>query len=158
MAATNSWIEGSKPDDIKARQDAFLALYAEVGSIRAASKELGVNRRTPMRWIENNVQGFKERFEDAKHNFREMLQDLAVSRVKDQGPKDNPVLLITLLNAHWADKYRPQTTVVDDTAKEVLSEMRKRFKDSKNTESEDTSTELTAHEQVENILKGKKGD
>jgi hypothetical protein len=48
--------------------------------------------------------------------------------------------------------------VVDDTAKEVLSEMRKRFKDSKNTESEDTSSELTAHEQVENILKGKKGD
>jgi hypothetical protein len=72
MAATNSWIEGSKPDDIKARQDAFLALYAEVGSIRAASKELGVNRRTPMRWIENNVQGFKERFEDAFEKFENM--------------------------------------------------------------------------------------
>jgi len=157
MAATNSWIEGKNPEDIKARQDTFLLLYAEVGSIRAASAELGINRRTPLRWVEGDVQGFKERFADAKHNFREMLQDLAVSRVKDQGPRDNPVLLITLLNAHWSEKYRPQTTVVDDTAKEVLSEMRKRFKETKPADNPYELTELTPQEQVENILKGKKG-
>ena len=107
--------------------------------------------------MKDDIQGFKERFEEAKHNFREMLQDLAVNRVKDQGPKDNPILLITLLNAHWADKYRPQTVVVDDTAKEVLGEMRDRFKAIKKVDSSEEVSEISPQQQVEDILKGKKG-
>jgi len=80
---------------------------------------------------------------------------LAVNRVKDQGPKDNPILLITLLNAHWADKYRPQTVAVDDTAKEVLSELRNKFKSIKKVEETEETTEISPQQQVENILKGK---
>ncbi len=155
MSATNSFIEGKEPEDVKARQDFFMTLYAELGSIRAAVKEMGLNRRTVNRWMKDDVQGFKERFEEAKHNFREMLQDLAVNRVKEQGAKDNPILLITLLNAHWADKYRPQTVAVDDTAKEVLGEMRDRFKAMKKVDSSEETTEVSPQEQVENILKGK---
>ena len=155
MSATNSFIEGKEPEDVKARQDFFMTLYAELGSIRAAVKEMGLNRRTVNRWIKGDVQGFKERFEEAKHNFREMLQDLAVNRVKERGSKDNPILLITLLNAHWGEKYRPQTVAVDDTAKEVLSELRDRFKVIKKVEETEETTEISPQEQVENILKGK---
>jgi len=155
VSATNSFIEGKEPEDVKARQDFFMTLYAELGSIRAAVKEMGLNRRTVNRWMKDDVQGFKERFEEAKYNFREMLQDLAVNRVKEQGAKDNPILLITLLNAHWADKYRPQTVAVDDTAKEVLSELRNKFKSIKKVEETEETTEISPQQQVEDILKGK---
>ena len=155
MSATNSFIEGREPEDVKARQDFFMTLYAELGSIRAAAKEMGINRKTVNRWIKGDVQGFKERFEESKYDFREMLQDLAVNRVKEQSPKDNPVLLIALLNAHWAEKYRPQVTSVDDTAKEVLGEMRDRFKAMKKVDDSEETSEITPQQQVEDILKGK---
>ena len=155
MSATNSFIEGKEPEDVKARQDFFMTLYAELGSIRAAAKEMGINRKTVNRWIKGDVQGFKERFEESKYDFREMLQDLAVNRVKEQSPKDNPVLLIALLNAHWAEKYRPQVTSVDDTAKEVLGEMRDRFKAMKKVDDSEETSEITPQQQVEDILKGK---
>jgi len=155
VSATNSFIEGKEPEDVKARQDFFMTLYAELGSIRAAAKEMGINRKTVNRWIKGDVQGFKERFEESKYDFREMLQDLAVNRVKEQSPKDNPVLLIALLNAHWAEKYRPQVTSVDDTAKEVLGEMRDRFKAMKKVDDSEETSEVTPQQQVEDILKGK---
>ena len=155
MSWTNSAIDGKEPEDVKARQDLFIGLYSEMGSIRAAAKEMNISRRTPTRWIKDDIQGFKERFEEAKFNFREMLQDIAVNRVKEQSSKDNPVLLIALLNAHWAEKYRPQTTSVDDTAKEVLSDLRDRFKVIKKVEETEETTEISPQEQVENILKGK---
>ena len=155
MSWTNSAIDGKEPEDVKARQDLFLGLYSEMGSIRAAAKEMNISRRTPTRWIKDDIQGFKERFEEAKFNFREMLQDIAVNRVKEQGSKDNPVLLIALLNAHWAEKYRPQTTSVDDTAKEVLSDLRDRFKVIKKVEETEDTNEVSPQQQVENILTGK---
>ena len=155
MSWTNSAIDGKEPEDVKARQDLFLSLYSELGSIRAAAKEMNISRRTPTRWIKDDIQGFKERFEEAKFNFREMLQDIAVNRVKEQGSKDNPVLLIALLNAHWAEKYRPQTTSVDDTAKEVLSDLRDRFKVIKKVEETEETSEVSPQQQVEDILKGK---
>ena len=155
MSWTNSAIDGKEPEDVKARQDLFLSLYSEMGSIRAAAKEMNISRRTPTRWIKDDIQGFKERFEEAKFNFREMLQDIAVNRVKEQGSKDNPVLLIALLNAHWAEKYRPQTTSVDDTAKEVLSDLRDRFKVIKKVEETEDTSEVSPQQQVEDILKGK---
>ena len=155
MSWTNSAIDGKEPEDVKARQDLFLSLYSELGSIRAAAKEMNISRRTPTRWIKDDIQGFKERFEEAKFNFREMLQDIAVNRVKEQGSKDNPVLLIALLNAHWAEKYRPQTTSVDDTAKEVLSDLRDRFKVIKKVEETEETSDISPQQQVEDILKGK---
>ena len=155
MSWTNSAIDGKEPEDVKARQDLFLGLYSEMGSIRAAAKEMNISRRTPTRWIKDDIQGFKERCEEAKFNFREMLQDIAVNRVKEQGSKDNPVLLIALLNAHWAEKYRPQTTSVDDTAKEVLSDLRDRFKVIKKVEETEDTSEVSPQQQVEDILKGK---
>ena len=105
------------------RQEGFLAAYSECGSIRKAAPAAEVPRVTVMWWNRTDYLGFKARFEVAQHQFREMLQDMAVARVQAQKPNDNPVLLIALLNAHWPDKYRPNQQESDDTAKEVLAKL-----------------------------------
>ena len=46
----------------------------------------------------------RQRFERAKHEFRESLESIMFRRLED--PKGHPVLLIFALKAHWPDKYR----------------------------------------------------
>ena len=154
---SGSIAKGTDPEDTVLRQDIFLSHYSELGSIRAASEASGMSRSTPHQWVKDDKHGFAKRFEDAKHDFREMLQDLAVNRVKDQGPKDNPVLLITLLNAHWAEKYRPKESGVDETAKDTLKVLREKFKVVRRTEEKEESPR-TQEQQVEDILRGKKNE
>ena len=154
---SGSIAKGTDPEDTVLRQDIFLSHYSELGSIRAASEASGMSRSTPHQWVKDDKHGFAKRFEDAKHDFREMLQDLAVNRVKAQGPKDNPVLLITLLNAHWAEKYRPKESGVDETAKDTLKVLREKFKVVRRTEEKEESPR-TPEQQVEDILRGKKSD
>ena len=154
---SGSIAKGTDPEDTVLRQDIFLSHYSELGSIRAASEASGMSRSTPHQWVKDDKHGFAKRFEDAKHDFREMLQDLAVNRVKDQGPKDNPVLLITLLNAHWAEKYRPKESGVDETAKDTLKVLRDKFKVVRRTEEKEESPR-TPEQQVEDILRGKKNE
>ena len=141
---------------VRDRQDRFLDSYSILGSIRSATEVAGLGRRIVHGWISEDKYGFKERFEEAKHNFREMLQDLAVERVKEQGAKDNPVLLITLLNAHWGEKYRPQVAGTDEAARDLMMEMRKSFK-SINQPNDIIDVEITAEEEVQNLLENKKG-
>ena len=69
-----------------------------------------------MLWKRDDVLAFMHRFDAAQDEFREMLQDLAVERVRSQDAKANPLLLLALLNAHWPEKYRPNVTVQDDDA------------------------------------------
>ena len=152
----SKWLSGKTPKDVEYRQNAFLKCYSVAGSIRASARELGMERSTVTKWLINDVLGFRERFEEAKHNFREMLQDMAVERLKEQGPKDNPVLLITMLNAHWGEKYRPQVAGTDEAARDLMMEMRKSFK-SINQPNDIIDVEITAEEEVQNLLENKKG-
>ena len=88
------------------RQKTFLAVYRETGSVRKSCDAMELKRPTVDSWIHRDLYGFKDQFRQALEDFREYLQDLAIGRVQDQKPNDNPVLLITLLNAHWPEKYR----------------------------------------------------
>ena len=106
------------------RQEAFLAAYAECGSIRKAAPAAGTNRDTVRLWQKGDVLQFRQRLENAQHQFREMLQDMAIQRVQDQGATANPLLLITLLNAHWPEKYLPAVAPAGDAAKDVMKEWR----------------------------------
>ena len=112
-----------EPELVKARQDAFIAAYGECGSIRAACQASEVSRSAYYGWMNNNVQGFKEKFATARDMFREMLQDIAVERVKTQKPNDNPVLLIALLNAHYPELYKKDAQVTN-AGKEIMEEIR----------------------------------
>jgi len=111
-----------------------------------------------MKWISVNSYGFADRIEEADIQFCENLEQLALERVKLQDAKSNPVLLITLLNANLPNKYRPTVVVSDDTAKNVLSELRKLAKDASASANDSTeSSDKTPIEQVQDILEEKKG-
>ena len=65
--------------------------------------------------------GFRARLAEAHDRFSDRLETIAHRRVELQKPNDNPVLLITLLNANRPEKYRPSATPVDETVKSVLA-------------------------------------
>jgi len=139
-------------------QDKFLTAYSETRSKTVACSYAGVKYRTVMKWQKENYFGFMDRLQEADLLFCEGLEQLALERVKMQDAKSNPVLLITLLNANLPNKYRPTVVMNDDTAKDVLRELRTMAKDSPVTEPTETKeSEETAIEQVNKILNEKGG-
>jgi len=154
----------SDPDATQARQGAFIAAYGEVGSLRKAAEASRVPRATVISWVQRDTYGFKAKYEASREMFREYLQDIAVQRVKDQGPKDNPVLLITLLNAHWPEKYRRDGNVVANEVKEMMGEWKRWVRESNrktkpSPELKDAEeARQNAINEVEHILARKKGN
>ena len=145
----------------KARQDAFLAAFAVIGSIKAAAKAVKINRSTVGQWIQNDTHGFRARYHEAQDDFRESLQDMAVDRVKQQKPNDNPVLLITLLNAHWPEKYKRSGFIADNSAKEIMGEWKRWVKETRKDPKKDSGNDRdNALEEAEKILakKSKQSD
>ena len=86
-------------DETIAVQDAFISAYGECGTVRTAALAAGVGRSSVYRWEQENLYGFKDKKLEAYQVFKEYLQDLALERVKSQSPKDNPVLLLSMMNA-----------------------------------------------------------
>ena len=144
------------------RMTKYLNCYAETRSKTVSATAAGVSYRTAMKWQSNNEFGFTERFEDADILFCENLEQLALDRVKMQDAKANPVLLITLLNANLPQKYRPTVVMSDDTAKDVLKELRTIAKETPDPVPDSSisgngSEEVSALDQVNSILSSKKG-
>ena len=77
--------------------------------------------------------GFRRAKTRALDEFGDLLEDLALELVKGLSVTNSPLLLITLLNANKPDKYRPGVVVVDDTAKDLLAELRKQGKESRSS-------------------------
>ena len=150
------------PDATQARQGAFIAAYGEVGSLRKAAEASRVPRATVISWVQRDTYGFKAKYEASREMFREYLQDIAVQRVKDQGPKDNPVLLITLLNAHWPEKYRRDGNTVTDEVKEMMVEWKKWVRESRSSgksqpaANEAEEAQRSAVDEVEKLLARKR--
>ena len=68
---------------------------------------------------------FAKWYPDAMQGFREHLETVAMDRIADpQGNRGSDVLLLGMLNAAWPDKYRPRGEPVDDTALDILKELR----------------------------------
>jgi hypothetical protein len=107
-------------------QNRFLEALEKLGTIKDACEHAGVNRLTMKAWVRDDSQGFTERYIEAEEVFADSLERMAYDRVAQQSPRDNPVLLIALLNAHKPAKYRPGTAVSESTAREVMAEWRKR--------------------------------
>ena len=147
---------------IEAKQSAFIAAYGECGSIRAACKASNVSRSAVSSWREKNINNFKDKFITANEMFKEYLQDMAVERIKNQKPTDNPVLLITLLNAHYPEKDRRDAHAADSGMKDIMGEWKKWVKDNNKpskkspdvTEAE--SARQNAIDEVEKILSRRK--
>ena len=137
------------------RQDKFLKCYSETRSRSVSASFAGVSLSTISLWLRNDYLEFNERLDDADLKFCEGLEQLALERVRLQDAKSNPVLLITLLNANLPNKYRPTVVMSDDTAKGVMSELRKLAKDM--PLEEDKEEDKSVIDQVTDILNEKGG-
>ena len=136
------------------RQDKFLKVYKETRSRSVSASYAGVSPSTISKWLREDYLEFKQRYDEADTAFCEGLEQLALERVKMQDSKSNPVLLITLLNANLPEKYRPSAIMTDDTAKDVLSQLRKLAKETPPSKTKEEKEE-SALEQVDKILKSK---
>ena len=136
------------------RQDKFLKVYEETRSRSVSASYAGVSPSTISKWLREDYLEFKQRYDEADTAFCEGLEQLALERVKMQDSKSNPVLLITLLNANLPEKYRPTAVMTDDTAKDVLTQLRKLAKETPPSKSKEEKEE-SALEQVDKILKSK---
>jgi|OM-RGC.v1.023253147 hypothetical protein len=105
-------------------QEAFLTAYATCGNEAGSCKEASVSQRSIRAWKQGNVLQFNERIGMAFARFCHVLENKALSLVKDLSVTNSPLLLITLLNANMPHKYRPNVVVVDDTAKETLAALK----------------------------------
>ncbi|MFL2762192.1 MAG: hypothetical protein ACJ0A3_04540 [Dehalococcoidia bacterium] len=76
------------------QQEEFLKAYASKGTIRRLLWQGGVERVTVNVWKKDQVS--HDKFELAKDDFREQLEEIAFQRLKEQTSKDNPVLLLAL--------------------------------------------------------------
>jgi hypothetical protein len=156
MAASGARIPGHKggvrPEDVMDRQLAFLEAYSDFGTIKHACKKLKIGRETVYRWKKDDVNGFASHFEWAKEDFAEEIEKTVFQRALESDCP--PVIQIFVLNGLKPDKYRPQTTVTDESAKDVMKELKSKFRGLK-FEDSPTKDELSVHEQAENILKSK---
>ena len=112
-------------------QQRFLDAYAEEGSLLAARLVTGITRWRYRQWVIEDP-GFSKRIDDAKGDFGESLEALALHRVRNPDKsRGSDVLLIGLLNANLPHKYRPSQAMDTDAAKELIVEWRKAAKQAK---------------------------
>ena len=161
MPNSNTPVKGRKSEDVIARQNYFLRAYAEYGTITAACKSINIPRKTAHRWVAGDMEGFRDRFQEAREEFADSLEQMAFERLKQQGPRDNPVLLITMLNAHKPNKYRPQSSTDDESARRILFEMKNKFKaivGKAELLEEEEVVGQTTKQLADNVLRGKRNE
>jgi len=111
-------------------QEYFLKMYAKGGTILNAARATGISRPTVYAWQRQDTLGFAARFQLAKEEYRESLEALAMSRLKDpKGNQGSDLLLMAMLNARWPERYRKNSEGKDERAKEALEEIRQMHRD-----------------------------
>ena len=108
-----------------ARKRAFLQAMEEWGTVKKACEITKIARRTYKEWHAQDW-AFASAVSEARFSFAESLEGLALERVKnpDKG-RGCDVLLLGLLNANMPQKYRPQVSMNEDSARELITEWRK---------------------------------
>ena len=111
--------------DAGKRKEVFLLAYEEHGTIRGGAAAAGISRESYKRWHAEDMD-FVRRLDEVKQSFAESLEELSLERVRnpDKG-RGSDLLLITLMNANMPSKYRPQTAMSEDSAKELIIEWRR---------------------------------
>jgi hypothetical protein len=135
------------------RQKLFLQGIRETGTISSAlEKAGGIDRSTYKKWLASDPD-FPELYDDAQKEFGERLEGVVIGIVMDpEAVKKNPILMITMLNAHLPWKYRTTGVVQEDTAREVLKELRNKARAATKKPLED---ETPVEKQIEDILSEK---
>lgn len=108
-------------------QESFLQAFGPTGTVLAATEQLGMRRRLIYEWLQRDSLGFRERFRLAEHHFRESLVNMATERLRSASPNSkvgSDILLITMMNAFYPEKFKPQLVMQDSGAKEVLGALK----------------------------------
>ena len=107
------------------RQERFLAGFAAGGNITAGLKVAGIDRRTQELWRSKDVFGFRARFNAAHLDYCDALESKMQELINELKPGNNPLILLARLNKEMPQSYRPGVQLADDTAKDVLDQLRK---------------------------------
>ena len=145
-----------KRQKMRANQENFLNGLKETGTILNGLRRAGVKRWTYHDWMSTDPT-FPDRVLDARQEFAEALEEVIVGLVMDpETVKKVPVLAITLLNANLPNKYRPQSIVQDETARDLLREWRKAARENpKGVGQVEKEAETPEEQQIDEILKRK---
>mgnify|MGYP003134319754 CR=1 FL=1 len=146
--------------EVLADQRAFCACFAEHGVPGISAKLAGVSIETIEAWTKGNIEGFKDKYDQAKVDFKESLHRLILERIKLQKPGDNPTLLVNLLAAHIPEMFGKNNDVSDSTASELMSELKQMFRKTEKLRksAKETSESKKAVSEAENIIAIKGGE
>lgn len=131
---------------IALQMDTFIEAYGRWGTIKKACEVAKMSRTTFLAWIEDDRNGFRNRFADAKADFADEVEQTLFDQIKQ--PKPNPLLLIFANKAHKPDKYRDSARPTDvanasiDLIKEIRKQARQERRDSEAIEIEGEFREL----------------
>jgi hypothetical protein len=111
--------------NVERNQSRFLAIFPSVGTISKTCELVGLTRETIQQWCRVDRNGFRDKLTDAKLQFSEFLENLALERLTDApiGNRGGDVLLISLLN-HHVEGFRPTVEVKHELGERVLSALR----------------------------------
>ena len=133
----------------------FLSGLKKMGTVSSGLRSASIDRSTYKYWMSHDPD-FPDRVADARQDFAEALEEVVVGIVMDpESVKKSPILAITLLNANMPSKYRPTAIVQEDTARELLRDIRKLAQNAPKKE-EEKSTPV--EQQIEDILEEKYQD
>ena len=111
--------------DVIADKETFLKAIGKYGTILKGCELAGISRRTYERWSSEDEEFSKD---VVRHRimFSEYLEGVALHRVMNpEKGIGTDAMLYNLLAANNPDKYRVTGTGVDESAKEVLFEIKK---------------------------------
>ena len=115
---------GQRDLDVYLSQELFMAVFAQMGSIRKSMPIARVNREVVDRWQRDDLLGFRDRMTAVVEDFREGLQDLAIERVSDPtGNRGSDILLMFLLKKHWKEKYGDIDIPLEEVGKDIMKEL-----------------------------------
>ena len=112
-------------------QDRFLAAFAKCRTKSTSARLAGIGRSTVYWWEGKDHLGFKDRLREAGEAFCDMLENKARDLAMELKAGQNPLILITLLNANLPDKYRPNSVVPSETMTDVLRAMKQAVREHK---------------------------
>ena len=123
----------------------FLKSISRYGTILKGCEDAGISRRTYERWMADDAE-FSKDMDRHRIMFSEYLEGVAQYRVTNpEKGIGTDAMLYNLLVANNPNKYRVTGTGVDESAKEVLFEIKKLSRrERKEMATEDTVTEIPA--------------
>ena len=123
----------------------FLKSISRYGTILKGCEDAGISRRTYERWMADDAE-FSKDMDRHRVMFSEYLEGVALYRVTNpEKGIGTDAMLYNLLVANNPNKYRVTGTGVDESAKEVLFEIKKLSRrERKEMATEDTVTEIPA--------------